>query len=441
MYLPAGAVLSAPAPARALAPPAPSTPPRAAAAPSSDTTSPKPVVRGTSSEAFALAGAVQAPEGRPQANSSAGAAAAAAAVAVAAAVGASSSAAGFVATYSPPRASGGSSTGGDAADSAARGARLRALRMRRGGGAASTPTAPADAAPGDATSGPATAVPGLVYAAAAGASFGGLVPIRKPRDAPRETPRETPRGGDSGGASGGGAPAPLSSPSRAADLPAVPGRGPAAVPSSNPVVLAPRAPSAPRGSISAAPSASAAAAAAAAIVAAASGGAPPERSRGGSVGATSRGSGGGGGGVSNRGRIVNALSAVALAGAHRRGELEAALAAIAAHEPLQLLILLASPDALSYRALYAYDPVTCAATKIHGTGPMDLSRAVRAAQSTPATGAPALADEPTPVMVAATFKYSTGARKFEPLASLAVSLTTDALAIKPVRSAGTGTSV
>lgn len=126
--------------------------------------------------------------------------------------------------------------------------------------------------------------------------------------------------------------------------------------------------------------------------------------------------------ASNKARILNALQTVALAGTHRRAELDAALAALSAADSASYLILLAAPDALSYRGLYSFDQAGGRTVRIHGSGPADLTAVVLASKS---EGAP----DPDFVLTGA-FKYSTGQRRFEQLPSTVVGLTTDAISIK-----------
>jgi len=138
--------------------------------------------------------------------------------------------------------------------------------------------------------------------------------------------------------------------------------------------------------------------------------------------------------ATNRPRVANALQAVCLAGAHRRGELEAALAAMAAGPAAGsdfFLVMLASPEALTYRGLYALDAAAAAAgralfVRVHGAGGPAELRVDEAAAG-----------------ISGCFKYSTGQRRFEPLLSLQVGLSTDAVTLKPSparRSGGGGHS-
>jgi hypothetical protein len=163
----------------------------------------------------------------------------------------------------------------------------------------------------------------------------------------------------------------------------------------------------------------------------------------------------GGGGrptTSNKQKVVNALTHLALAGPHRACELAAALASIAASGAHYFLILLAAPEALTYRALYTYDPHPggAPAARIHGHhGPACLTPAIltavaveagdAAAEAGPGAGPPtpgALPDAARDAaatshyVVDACFKYATAARCFAPIATRSVGLTTDAVTIR-----------
>ncbi|RYE82164.1 MAG: hypothetical protein EOO65_05865, partial [Methanosarcinales archaeon] len=132
--------------------------------------------------------------------------------------------------------------------------------------------------------------------------------------------------------------------------------------------------------------------------------------------------------ASNKQRILNALGAVCLAGAHRVKELEAAVHAVNASTAESFLVLLAAPDALSYRACYSFDPSTGLALRIHGSGPPSLTQAIQLAQATSSGDAIPATEEG--VSINACFKYSTSARAFALMPTCVVGLTTDALSVK-----------
>lgn len=163
--------------------------------------------------------------------------------------------------------------------------------------------------------------------------------------------------------------------------------------------------------------------------------------------------------ATNRKRVVNALQTVCLAGGHRAVELDAALAAIEKQviaasaaggrtEPC-FLILLSSPEAQTYRGLYAIDHATGTTTRIHGTGPHTLTAAVHAlAASTTSGGGAAVGtaslsaagsagvsagDDAPRFTITSLQKYSTGQRRFERVHGHSLGLTTDAITIKPVK--------
>jgi trimeric autotransporter adhesin len=164
--------------------------------------------------------------------------------------------------------------------------------------------------------------------------------------------------------------------------------------------------------------------------------------------------------ASNKKRVANALQTVCLAGSHRTLELAAALRAMeaaSAGDPLVLgaaidsaggagtirpcdyfLVLLAAPESLSYKGLYAFDPQTCEAIKIHGSGPSFVTDAVLALLPSnnpsggPGSGGAVLtsARGSSGVSINGCYKYSTGQRRFEALPTLSVGLTTDAITVK-----------
>lgn len=160
--------------------------------------------------------------------------------------------------------------------------------------------------------------------------------------------------------------------------------------------------------------------------------------------------------MSNRGRIVNALRHVCLAGAHRDQELAAALAAMGSAGPdgtdgpeaalppeddrASFLVLLASPDSPQYRALYKWirgGPCV----KVHGSrlAPADISGVVeQAALDAVAPAGSAAGDRarsrgapPRQWVVNATWKYVAGQRNFALLPTTAPGLTTDAISLAP----------
>jgi hypothetical protein len=162
--------------------------------------------------------------------------------------------------------------------------------------------------------------------------------------------------------------------------------------------------------------------------------------------------------ASNRQRVANALQFVCLAGAHRAAELAAALQAMAAAaagsvataeeggcgagspgggaapRPAEyFLVLLASPDSLSYRGLYSFDPATCEALKLHGSGPAFLTDAVLALLPAGSGGVLTSARGSSGASITGCYKYSSGQRRFEPIASLSVGLTTDAITVRTKR--------
>lgn len=146
-----------------------------------------------------------------------------------------------------------------------------------------------------------------------------------------------------------------------------------------------------------------------------------------SVSATGRGSGTTT--VANKQRIVNALSTVCLAGAHRTTELAAcmiALEAASAHTDA-FLILVTAPDSTSYRALYTLSISTGECIKVHGAGPVELTPLIR--QSMGLEDPPARGAAEAPALTAC-FKYSTSQRCFQQLPSMLVGLTTDAISIR-----------
>lgn len=106
------------------------------------------------------------------------------------------------------------------------------------------------------------------------------------------------------------------------------------------------------------------------------------------------------------------------------------------------MILLAGQDSLSYRGLYAFEPATCEAVKLHGTGPAFLTDAVLALlpSSSPLAASAGLtsARGSSGAAITGCFKYNSGQRRFEPIPSLAVGLTTDAVTIKPLAKRGGG---
>lgn len=166
----------------------------------------------------------------------------------------------------------------------------------------------------------------------------------------------------------------------------------------------------------------------------------------------------------NKQKVVNALTHLCLAGPHRGGELGAALAAVAASTAPSFLILLAAPESLTFRGLYAYDAHGVAAggvptLKIYGLGPANLTPALLAAVAAEAGevgggGEAALLASPgagggggggagggggsngdasasaSPYIVDACFKYATAGRCFTPISTRTVTLTTDAVTIR-----------
>lgn len=161
---------------------------------------------------------------------------------------------------------------------------------------------------------------------------------------------------------------------------------------------------------------------------------------------TYSGVGGHGGSVtaSNRQKVANALQFLCLAGPHRAVELATAMAALKGCDSANYLLLLASPDSLSYRGLYSHEPHTGTALRLHGSGPMQLTGAVLAAKaaegSLPGGGedddddshSRALAETAarSTSIVDCCYKYATASRSFALIHSRSPTLTTDAVTIK-----------
>ena len=170
---------------------------------------------------------------------------------------------------------------------------------------------------------------------------------------------------------------------------------------------------------------------------------------------TTAAGGGGAGSTSNRGKVTNALARLCLAGAHRAGELRAALSALENSNAPSFLILLASPEALLYRGLYEWDGgggTQPMCQKIHGSGPASLTPAILTAAALEAFARDASAADrgdtqraniPTllspaekdaaaksALVVDACFKYNTSTRAFAALSTRSVTLTTDAVTVR-----------
>jgi hypothetical protein len=172
---------------------------------------------------------------------------------------------------------------------------------------------------------------------------------------------------------------------------------------------------------------------------------------------TASGVGGHGGSstVSNRQKVANALSMLCLAGPHRSIELATALASMKGCGAANFLVLLASPEALSYRGLYSYEPHTGVCLRLHGTGPTSLTGAIAAAKRADSGAAAADAggdgdgdtgggvsphsvggvdiaaeERAATYIVDTVYKYVTSSRSFALIPSKAVTLTTDAVTVR-----------
>lgn len=156
---------------------------------------------------------------------------------------------------------------------------------------------------------------------------------------------------------------------------------------------------------------------------------------------TASGVGGHGGSstASNRQKITNALTALCLAGPHRSIELATALASMKSCESSNFLLLLASPESLSYRGLYSFEPHNGTCLRLHGTGPATLTSAIIAAMETSPgkdkEKKDTIVTSPTDStgtswIVDTCFKYVTSSRSFAHIPSKEVTLTTDAITIR-----------
>ena len=114
------------------------------------------------------------------------------------------------------------------------------------------------------------------------------------------------------------------------------------------------------------------------------------------------------------------------------------------------LILLASPESLSYRGLYSFEPHVGVSARLHGHGPPQLTGAVlhaarRAREAERAAGgggaggdaeedalaaAAAAAAARSAWAIEGTYKFSTSGKSFAPLPTREVGLTADAVTIR-----------
>lgn len=182
---------------------------------------------------------------------------------------------------------------------------------------------------------------------------------------------------------------------------------------------------------------------------------PPSRGSGGRsagpVHATqdARVSRGGGATTSNKQKIVNALKRLCLAGPHRAMELQEALDAINTSPFTNFVILLSSAQSVIYKALYGVDVSQNVGEKLHGIGPPSITQALQEAAAVydkkgkkqdtkegedgdaSAAVSDANSGSSCPFYCEAFFKYSTSDRSWQRLTSKTLSLTTDAVALKP----------
>jgi len=120
-------------------------------------------------------------------------------------------------------------------------------------------------------------------------------------------------------------------------------------------------------------------------------------------------------------------------------------------ESSNFLLLLASPESLSYRGLYSFEPHTGTCLRLHGTGPTTLTAAVVAAMenggntkdkkdNTNLNSPTEPNSSTTSWIVDNCFKYVTSSRSFALIPSKEVTLTTDAITIRVRYTTSTNTS-